>query len=245
VGSPPPLEPISKAACEVLGLEDPIVWTGLKAIESILGEGVVTLEDSNDNYANGRIYVSEAIDEYDSVYGPPVNFLGYGSERDGAYTREARIRIVGLNPNTRQLGFHIAIAAHEATHAWLQKNAPDHYHNEMLTNDLAAKWLKGKLAGFQLHAALDMNEISKASYRPEYDERAKRDARPKHPWENPDENRNWDSYTCDPLYRAAFDVEYDAYKAKVKAFNDAYDANPTAFDAKTWAIDYDLRSNTK
>ena len=57
----------------------------------------------------------------------------------------------------------IAVAAHEAYHAWLHQNKKQ-YDDEKHVNILATKWLQQHLSGMQLHAALNTILHSKIHY---------------------------------------------------------------------------------
>lgn len=60
---------------------------------------------------------------------------------------------------------HVAMAAHEAVHAWLCLNCKgDLWRDEKMTNQLAELWLRKHLSGIRLHVALEMIVQSRISY---------------------------------------------------------------------------------
>lgn len=57
----------------------------------------------------------------------------------------------------------IAVAVHEAYHAWLHQQGRNHNDEEMV-NKLATKWLRKNLSGMFLHSALNILLHSKIHY---------------------------------------------------------------------------------
>lgn len=118
-------------------------WTGLQVVEDILGKDLVT--DDEHSVQPGMYYV-------------------YQSRRSSFYVVDG-IGVVSLaDPYSRQ-AVHVAVAAHEAYHAYIaSKSKGQLYANEKTVNAMATKWLKKNLTGVALHVALERILHSKIYY---------------------------------------------------------------------------------
>lgn len=68
-------------------------------------------------------------------------------------------------PHESRCASHIAMAAHEAIHAWLYLNGKGEvWRSEEITNQLAELWLRQHLSGMRLHVALEAITQSRISY---------------------------------------------------------------------------------
>lgn len=111
------------------------LWTALDVVKNILGSNRVT--DDEDALEPGMYYVYQS--------GEPM-FRGT-SDTEGS------IELPDLDSTAAA---DIAVAAHEAYHAYIHSKAQGGavHANEKIVNNMAEKWLRKHLSGTQLHAAM-------------------------------------------------------------------------------------------
>ena len=121
------------------------LWTAYEVVQNILGKHNVT--DDEDELESGKYYVYQS--------GEPM-FRGT-SDTEGS---------IELPNLTSTAAKDIAIAAHEAYHAYIHSRAAGGavYANEKIVNNMAEKWLRKHLTGTQLHSAIVALTKSRVHY---------------------------------------------------------------------------------
>lgn len=124
------------------------LWTAYEVVQDILGKQNVT--DDDDELVQGMYYVFQH-----GTYGEPM-FRGT-SDTEGS------IELPDLDSTAAK---DIAVAAHEAYHAYIHRKASGGavFANEKIVNKLAEKWLRKNLSGTQLYAAIEALNSSRIHY---------------------------------------------------------------------------------
>jgi hypothetical protein len=135
---------------KVGGAPAPTLWSAYEVIQNILGKNRVT--DDEDELTPNMYYV------YQSNQKPM-----FRDTDDGA----GSINLPNLESTAAK---DVAIAAHEAFHAYVQSKSQGGvvYANEKIVNNLAEKWLRKHLSGPSLHAAIEQITGSRISYGPNH-----------------------------------------------------------------------------
>ena len=132
---------------QVKGAPAPTLWTAYQTIQNILGRDNVT--DDDDELQPGMYYV------YQSNESPMFR------DTDG-HGNGGSINLPNLDSTAAR---DIAVAAHEACHAYVHnKSQGQAYSNEKIINNLAERWLRKHLTGPELHVALEQIIGSRISY---------------------------------------------------------------------------------
>ena len=135
---------------QVKGAPAPTLWTTYDVIRNILGSDKVT--DNDDELEDGMYYVYQSSE-------PPM----FRDTGDGV----GSINLPNLDSTAAK---DVAIAAHEAYHAYVQSKSSGGsvYANEKIINNLAEKWLRKHLSGPALHVGLEQIVGSRISYGPNH-----------------------------------------------------------------------------
>jgi len=132
---------------QVKGAPAPTLWTAYQTIQNILGRRRVT--DDEDELKPGMYFV------YQSNETPMFR------DTDG-HGNGGSINLPNLESTAAR---DIAIAAHEACHAYVHNKVNGRiYGNEKIVNNLAERWLRKHLTGPELHVALEQIIGSRISY---------------------------------------------------------------------------------
>ena len=126
-------------------------------------------------------YKLTALDAIKDIVGDRVLFCSSASEghyavctpllaafKDGMFApcdpKFGVVGIIGIPRPTSSLSADIACAVHESFHAWLHCNNGD-WQNEETVNNFSSVWLRRKMSGFSLFAALEHILSSRLSYK--------------------------------------------------------------------------------
>lgn len=121
------------------------LWTAYEVVQNILGKNNVT--DNEDELGPGIYYVYQS--------GEPM-FRGTSNT-------EGSIELPNLTSTAAK---DIAVAAHEAYHAYIHNRAKGGavHANEKIVNNMAEKWLRKHLSGTQLKSAIEALTHSRIHY---------------------------------------------------------------------------------